>query len=57
MSTTKPILVFFALVILSSAMSLHQRTPAALADKVTSLDGYYNFTNDFEMYSGYLTIQ
>jgi hypothetical protein len=57
MNTTKSILVLFALAILSSAMSLHQRTPAALADKVAYLDGYYNFTKDFEMYSGYLTIQ
>lgn len=57
MSITKSILVVIALVVLSSAMSVHQRTSAALADKVTSLDGYYNFTKDFEMYSGYLTIQ
>lgn len=57
MSITKSILVVIALAILSSAMSVHQRTSAALADKVTSLDGYYNFTKDFEMYSGYLTIQ
>jgi carboxypeptidase C (cathepsin A) len=57
MSIIKSILVVFTLVVLSNAMSLHQRTSAAMADKVTSLDGYYNFTKDFEMYSGYLTIQ
>ena len=34
-----------------------ERTPQALADQVLSLPGYYNFTADFEMYSGYLTLQ
>lgn len=57
MSITKSLLVLFALAILSSAMTAHKRTSAALADKVASLDGYYNFSKDFEMYSGYLTIQ
>lgn len=38
-------------------MSLHQRTPQALADQVKELEGYYNFTKDFEMYSGFLKIQ
>ena len=27
------------------------------ADKVTALNGYYDFTGEFEMWSGYLTLQ
>ncbi len=57
MNLSKCLVVFLAITVLSSTMALHQRTSAALADKVTTLDGYYNFTKDFEMYSGYLTIQ
>jgi hypothetical protein len=57
MNPSKCLVVFVAMVVLSSTMALHQRTSAAMADKVATLDGYYNFTKDFEMYSGYLTIQ
>ena len=30
---------------------------AADEDKVTALNGYYDFTGEFQMYSGYLTLQ
>jgi hypothetical protein len=42
--------------VLSSAMALYQRSSAAMADKFATLDDYYNFTKEFEMYSGYSTI-
>jgi hypothetical protein len=43
--------------LLTILISAYARTPEAQADQVKELDGYYNFTNQFEMYSGYLTIQ
>jgi hypothetical protein len=36
--------------VLPSTMALHQRTSAAMADKVATLDGYI-FSKDFEIYS------
>ncbi len=49
--------LFVLTFLLLSCAVLSERTQDALKDKVTQLDGYYNYTADFEMYSGYLTIQ
>lgn len=45
----KPYLLIVMIIFLSAA------TPAE--DKVEALKGYYNFTGEFDMWSGYLTLQ
>lgn len=46
------ILILFAIISLTAC-----RSTSASDDRVTELDGYYNFSNDFEIYSGYLVLQ
>jgi len=41
--------------LLALAVAMVMTAPAE--DKVDSLKGYYDFTGEFEMYSGYLTLQ
>ena len=42
---------FLALIVVTSVFA------APAADEVKSLKDYYNFTDEFQMYSGYLTLQ
>ena len=49
--------ILLCLVACLCIMAFSERTPEALADQVKQLEGYYNYTGKFEMYSGYLTIQ
>jgi hypothetical protein len=50
-------LIYLTILTILVVNASQTRTPEALADQVLSLPGYYNFTPDFEMYSGYLTLQ
>lgn len=43
------------LVLTTLVLALALAAPAE--DEVTELKGYYDFQNEFKMYSGYLTIQ
>ena len=52
-----PTLQFMTRVALIAIITLISVLAAPATDEVKSLKGYYDFSQEFQMYSGYLTLQ